>query len=137
MAKWGSKIEVETRNRIKLSIAAYAYEFENDSIISDHEFDQLALKIDLKVRTRDTGMDKFFIKNFTPDTGMWVRNHPNLIRIKQLYEKWYVKSTTINEIARKTVTHLTPMWSLSKCHDIEGLLAWDKSIHEQLGIKNG
>ena len=38
-------INQEIRNRIKLSVAAYAYEFEGDSIMTDHEYDELSLKI--------------------------------------------------------------------------------------------
>ena len=30
-------INQEIRNRIRLSVAAYAYEYENDSIMDDHD----------------------------------------------------------------------------------------------------
>ena len=38
-------INQEIRNRIKLSVAAYAYEFKGDSIMTDHEYDELSRKI--------------------------------------------------------------------------------------------
>ena len=41
----------EIRNRIKLSVAAYAYEYHDDSIMSDAEFDKLALQINKKTKT--------------------------------------------------------------------------------------
>lgn len=41
----------ETRNRIKLSVAAYAYEFKDNPIMSDADFDELASKIDTSVST--------------------------------------------------------------------------------------
>ena len=41
-------INQEIRNRIKLSVAAYAYEFVGDSIMSDHEYDELSRKINPK-----------------------------------------------------------------------------------------
>ena len=79
----------ETRNRIKLSIAAYAYEFKNNPIMSDAEFDELALKIDKSVSTTNPRMDEFFATHFQPDTGMWIHQHPELDRLDNLYERYY------------------------------------------------
>ena len=45
------EINQEIKNRIKLSIAAYAYEYKSDPIMSDDEFDQLALKINPEEKT--------------------------------------------------------------------------------------
>lgn len=70
-------IDTETRNRIKLCIAAYAYECMNTSIMSDAEFDKLAYSIDLKVKTRRPDLDAWFQANFKPHTGMWINNHPD------------------------------------------------------------
>ena len=66
-------INQEIRNRIKLSVAAYAYEFEGDSIMTDHEYDELSLKINPNEKTGNDMMDKFFKTQFQPDTGMWIR----------------------------------------------------------------
>ena len=41
----------EIRNRIKLSVAAYAYEFLGDSIMTDHQYDELSLEINPKEET--------------------------------------------------------------------------------------
>jgi len=79
----------ETRNRIKLSIAAYAYEFKNNPIMSDAEFDELALKIDKSVSTTNSQMDEFFATHFQPDTGMWIHQHPELDKLDNLYERYY------------------------------------------------
>jgi len=79
----------ETRNRIKLSIAAYAYEFKNNPIMSDAEFDELALKIDKSVSTTNPQMDEFFATHFQPDTGMWIHQHPELDKLDNLYERYY------------------------------------------------
>ena len=88
-AKWGSPVEVERRNRIKLSIAAYAYEFEDDVIMSDSEFDALALKIQPEMRTKNRRMDKFFRDHFQPHTGMWIHKHPERYKLKSLYTEHY------------------------------------------------
>ena len=82
-------INQEIRNRIKLSVAAYAYEFLNDSIMSDHDFDQLSLQINPQEETGNKKMDNFFKKHFKPDTGMWIRVHPEIKKLEYLYEKYY------------------------------------------------
>ena len=64
-------------NRIRVAVAAYAYEIENDPIMSDAEFDALAQSIDPKAKTPDPVMDKFFREEFDPNTGSWVHRHPN------------------------------------------------------------
>jgi len=82
-----TKLEKERMNRIRLSIYAYAYEVENDSLVSDEEFDRLSRSIDPNVSTNHKVMDSFFRKKFHPDTGMWIHEHPEINRIKELYEK--------------------------------------------------
>lgn len=79
----------ETRRRIRLSVFAYAYEFMNDSLVDDAEFDRLSQEIDLTITTGNEEMDSFFSKEFTPDTGMWIRKHPNLERVREKYEMFY------------------------------------------------
>ena len=61
---WGSPVEVERHRRIKLSVAAYAYEVHSDSIMSDGDYDKLALQIDKSVSTDNEAMDAFFQKEF-------------------------------------------------------------------------
>jgi hypothetical protein len=82
---WGSPEETERRNRIKLAVAAYAYEFDNTSIMSDADFDELAKQIDPQVSTGHAVIDQFFRTQFQPDTGQWIHRHPELERVKQLY----------------------------------------------------
>ena len=86
---WGSKVEVERRNRIRLAVAAYAYEFRNTSIMSDGEFDELAKQIDPTVSTSHAVMDRFFATQFQPDTGQWIHKHPELGKLVNLYQKHY------------------------------------------------
>ena len=79
----------EIKNRIRLSVYAYAYEFMNDSLVDDAEFDRLSQEIDLNIITGNEEMDSFFAREFIADSGMWIRKHPELNRIKGLYENFY------------------------------------------------
>lgn len=85
-------INQEIRNRIKLSVAAYAYEFKGDSIMSDHEYDELSRKINPNEKTGNDMMDEFFKTQFQPDTGMWIRWHPEIKKLDYLYNKYYKSS---------------------------------------------
>lgn len=85
-------INQEIRNRIKLSIAAYAYEFLGESIMTDHEYDELSLKINPNEKTGNDMMDEFFKTQFQPDTGMWIRSHPEIKKLEYLYKKYYESS---------------------------------------------
>jgi len=86
-------IERQRRIRIRLSIAAYAYEFDDQSIMSDAEFDELSNEVIPNIATGHEVMDKFFKEEFEPDTGMWIRKHPELERITDLYERYYKNVT--------------------------------------------
>lgn len=80
--------EVERRNRIRLSVFAYAYEFESDSLISDGDYDRLSYKIDKKRSTGNKKLDKFFREEFESDTGQWIHKHPELDKLRALYFMW-------------------------------------------------
>jgi len=80
---------VETRNRIRVSVAAYAYEIANDPIMSDAEFDELAASIDTTIATTRAEEDLFFLTEFEPHTGSWIHKHPDLPGIKRLFETYY------------------------------------------------
>lgn len=84
--KFGNKIEIERRNRILVSIAAYAYEIENDAVLDDATYDKLASEINPSLDTGNTLLDDFFLFEFSPDTGQWIHDHPELDKIKKLYD---------------------------------------------------
>ena len=86
------EINQEIKNRIKLSIAAYAYEYKSDPIMSDDDFDQLALKINPQENTGNIKLDNFFRKHFAADTGLWVRKHPELNKLEWLYNEYFKNS---------------------------------------------
>ena len=79
----------EIRNRILVSVAAYAYEYLNSPIMSDSEFDTLAQQIDLTQDTGNKKMDDFFKNNFNADSGMWIHKHPEKNKLKYLYDNYY------------------------------------------------
>lgn len=92
---WGTGPEVERRNRIRLSVAAFAYEVVGESIMSDDEFDALARSIRPSVATGKFNLDAFFLSRFSPDTGMWIHQHPELAKIERLYYKHYQGRTNV------------------------------------------
>lgn len=81
--------EEQRRLRIRLSVAAYAYEYLNESIMSDEEFDRLSKLVDVSVSTGNRKLDRFFNKYFQPDTGMWIRMHPEKQGLSNIYERVY------------------------------------------------
>ena len=85
-------INQEIKNRIRLSVAAYAYEYKDDPIMSDTEFDELAKKIDVSEKTGNRKLDNFFKKHFAPDTGMWIHKHPERSKLEYIYENYFKKN---------------------------------------------
>lgn len=79
----------EIRNRIRLSVAAYAYEVQNNPIMSDADFDALAESIDPQVLTGHAQIDLFFLWDFSPETGIWIHHHPELAEVGRVYEEFY------------------------------------------------
>ncbi len=88
---WGTPAERQRRLRIKLAVYAYAYECESVSLISDHAFDRMCLEVDPSISTGHSELDTFFRDVFTPHTGSWIYDHPELEHVKQLYFDRYAK----------------------------------------------
>ena len=89
------RVSEEIRNRIKLSVYAYSYEFLNISLIDDHTYDALSKSIDLNIKTGNIKMDKFFEEEFDPSTGMWIYKHPELNKIIHIYKNYYEKVNNV------------------------------------------
>lgn len=86
---WGSPAEIETRRRIKLSVWAYAYEFRSHSIVPDGIYDVESCQVNLNIRTTRPDLDIWWICNFQPCTGMWIHKHPELDKVRAIYDKRY------------------------------------------------
>ena len=84
-------VNQEIRNRIRLSVAAYAYEYKDDPIMSDDDFDKLAKKINPEEKTGNRKLDNFFKKEFSADTGMWIHKHPEKNKLEQIYLNYFKK----------------------------------------------
>lgn len=88
----------EIRNRIRLSVAAYAYEYLSESVMSDEEFDKLSLEIQPSKKTGNVKLDNFFRKHFEPATGMWIRKHPEKNKLKSIYERYFLNSEESEDV---------------------------------------
>lgn len=77
----------QTRLRMVVSAAAYAYEIEQQPFITDGVFDYLATLVDLSVETHRPVLDAWFIAEYSPNTGSWVHAHPDLDGLKRLADK--------------------------------------------------
>lgn len=82
-----TKKELVTRARIRISILAYAYEFLGYSLVSDAEYDKLALELDTTTSTNDKLLDKFFKNEYQAYTGQWIHNHPEIEQIAYWAQK--------------------------------------------------
>lgn len=107
--QWSNPVSEEIRRRILLSIWAYAYEFEAISLVDDFTYDQEALKVNLDLNTSYEGrnnseIDKWFKENYNASSGMWIRNHPNLKRIKELYMYHLEKKIKLEEEEKVKMT---------------------------------
>lgn len=94
---WGSDIEREVYRRIQVCVAAYAYEIANKPIMSDQMFDWMACKIDKHRGTGHLIMDEFFVTQFSPMTGMWIHQHPEIAGIERIFTRYYSKLCDLYE----------------------------------------
>lgn len=92
MADWGTPVEVERRRRIRLSVAAWAYETRAASFMSDAEFDRECLLVGPSISTGNRKLDNFFKKHFSPHTGQWVHKHPDKAGLESLWQRVYKPS---------------------------------------------
>lgn len=75
--------------RIRLSVAAWAYEVHDVSIMTDEQYDRLCLEVDTKLTTGNRRMDKFFRDHFDPSTGQWVHKHPEKGWLEGTYQRFW------------------------------------------------
>ena len=90
---WGNISERVRKDRIKVAIAAWAYETGHKPIMSDRDYDALADKVHQQrhIATGDHRLDRFFSRQFNPDTGMWVLRHPDPSALENIYARYYQK----------------------------------------------
>ena len=83
-------IEIERRNRIRVSVAAYAYENDLRPIMSDAAYDELSKLIRPKLATGNSRLDNFFRRHFSPHTGLWIHKHPEPAKLADVYQRYYL-----------------------------------------------
>ena len=54
--------------------------------MTDAEFDKLSREINPNEKTGNELIDRFFREEFMVDSGMWIRRHPELDKLKLIYE---------------------------------------------------
>ena len=82
-------VQWERRCRIRLTIAAFAYEYGYPLTMTDAEFDALAAQSNPKLRTGR--LDDWWRKNFEPHTGQWIASHPELDRVETVYKAVFLR----------------------------------------------
>lgn len=82
-----TRVEIERWQRIRLTLWAYAYEIANNPIATDEQFDLLAQQIDLSIVTGR--LDDWWRAEFKPFTGMWIYLHPELEKVRKIYDTHY------------------------------------------------
>lgn len=80
-----SRVERQRWLRIRVAVAAYAYEVHDRQIMGDAEFDAMSAKIDTLIETGNAKLDRFFDRHFDPSTGIWIHRHPDLAGIERIY----------------------------------------------------
>lgn len=85
MTHYPPGVNPEIKRRIDVAVAAYAYEFETDPLMSDAEFDALCAAVDPSVDTGRPELDEFFRAEFEPFTGVWVHDHPDIAGLRRIY----------------------------------------------------
>lgn len=87
----------QRRIRIRLAMAAYTYEFEDTSIISDADYDKLSRSVNPDIQTGAPSLDFFFMERFDASTGQWIHDHPELEKVKGLYHRLKAQGAFVKE----------------------------------------
>ena len=67
---------------------SYAYEIADRPFVSDADFDYRAQQIRPRMATGHPLLDEFFLAEFSPMTGMWIHHHPELAKIRDIYDHY-------------------------------------------------
>lgn len=88
---WGHLSELVRRDRIIVSIAAWVYENNHKPIMTDVAYDELSRRVhkDRNIATGNHRMDRFFQRYFSPDTGLWIHDHPDQPGLENAYARYY------------------------------------------------
>lgn len=95
--------ELVRHDRIKVAVAAWAYEHNYRPIMSDAEYDQLSQRVDRQrnVATGNHRLDRFFQRHFDASTGLWIHKHPDKPGLENIYARFYYPALYRKEIRRR------------------------------------
>lgn len=79
------------RDRIRVAVAAWAYEKGPTPSMSDQEYDALSLRVHKyrKVATGNSRLDNFFKRHFDHYTSLWIHKHPDQEGLRRIYLSVY------------------------------------------------
>lgn len=80
------------RDRIRIAVAAWAYEKDLRPTMTDGDYDAMSERVHSQrnVATGNHRLDRFFQREFNPDTGLWVHRHPDQKNLERIYAQvWY------------------------------------------------
>jgi hypothetical protein len=95
MRAWGTGhqglTELVRHSRIKVAVAAWAYENNHKPIMDDAAYDDLANLVhqERNIATGNHRLDRFFQRQFDKDTGLWVHKHPHPHLLENIYARYY------------------------------------------------
>lgn len=78
-------VNPEIKLRIDVAVAAYAYEFENVSLVDDAKFDAMCRAVRPELSTGNERLDTFFRDEFQPHTGQWVHKHRDIPGLRRIF----------------------------------------------------
>lgn len=81
--------EIERDRRNVVSVAAYAREVAGTPIMMRAQWHRMAEQIDRSIGTAHPVLDEFFRTRFSPMSGVWVFEHPELPTIRSTFERYY------------------------------------------------
>lgn len=83
--------ELVRHSRIKVAVAAWAYEHGHRPIMTDTQYDELSKLVDAEraIATGNSRLDNFFRRHFSPDTGIWIHGHPDKAGLENIYARYY------------------------------------------------
>lgn len=93
--QWGTGhaglTELVRHSRIKIAVAAWAYEKGFKPIMSDGDYDELSKLVDAEraIATGNSRLDNFFRRHFDPSSGIWIHGHPDQRGLENIYARYY------------------------------------------------
>ena len=74
---------------VKVAESTMRSEIANAPLFSDNTWDSMAQLINPRMGTYHPLLDEFFATQFSPMTGMWIHDHPELEAIKRTHDRYY------------------------------------------------